>query len=280
MSTRRYFTKEEQAEIVKMYQSGTSIKAIARHFGLKHHSSVSDTLDRLDIKKRAIGEDNRLYKLDNTMFDVIDTEEKAYWLGFLYADGCLSRGKTLYLILAERDGEHVNTFKQFMRSESPLKHIVSNRSTYGESKQIKIEITDKHLGERMSELGMNTVRKMSGYGSLPFISEHLVHHWIRGWCDGDGSVGTKDESIGFCGTQELLLKVRSILADEKGLNPELQIKMYRHMYYLIYKGYFVANKVADYLYQDATVYLPRKREIINNWRERFPRERDDLGRYV
>ena len=35
---------------------------------------------------------------DNTIFEKIDSEEKAYWLGFLEADGCLHSGKGDYRI--------------------------------------------------------------------------------------------------------------------------------------------------------------------------------------
>ena len=32
----------------------------------------------------------RMYDIDKDYFKVIDTEEKAYWLGFIYADGSIS----------------------------------------------------------------------------------------------------------------------------------------------------------------------------------------------
>lgn len=34
---------------------------------------------------------NRRHTLDATYFDQIDTPEKAYWLGFVWADGGLSK---------------------------------------------------------------------------------------------------------------------------------------------------------------------------------------------
>ena len=47
-----------------------------------------------------------------TNFNVIDTEEKAYWLGFLYADGCVhSAENKIELGLAEKDYKHIESLK-------------------------------------------------------------------------------------------------------------------------------------------------------------------------
>ena len=46
-------------------------------------------------------------------FDKINTEEKAYWLGFLYADGSISsKEDKIELGLAEKDLHHIEKFKQ------------------------------------------------------------------------------------------------------------------------------------------------------------------------
>lgn len=48
-------------------------------------------------------------------FKVIDTEEKAYWLGFLYADGCVgSTESKIELSLAEQDFHHIEKFRDFI----------------------------------------------------------------------------------------------------------------------------------------------------------------------
>jgi len=54
-------------------------------------------------------------------FDNIDTEEKAYWLGFLYADGWVSsKGNTVGLTLALKDIEHLKKYNNFLRYEKGL----------------------------------------------------------------------------------------------------------------------------------------------------------------
>ena len=51
----------------------------------------------------------RLNKLNHSYFDVIDTEYKAYILGFIFADGCIvdnfnGRQKSLRIEIIETDG--------------------------------------------------------------------------------------------------------------------------------------------------------------------------------
>ena len=54
---------------------------------------------------------------DEHSFDVIDTEEKAYWLGFLYADGNVSNTKNeVGITLQSSDIKHLYKFKTFLKS--------------------------------------------------------------------------------------------------------------------------------------------------------------------
>ena len=54
-------------------------------------------------------------KFDNTVFDTIDTEEKAYWLGFMYADGYVqNNGNSVELSLKGSDVEHLEKFRVFL----------------------------------------------------------------------------------------------------------------------------------------------------------------------
>lgn len=72
-----------------------------------------------------VNKQNRL-KFDNTVFDSIDTEEKAYWLGFIFADGTinsspLEAGKkpkyTMEISLKVDDFHHLEKFNTFMKYE-------------------------------------------------------------------------------------------------------------------------------------------------------------------
>lgn len=57
------------------------------------------------------------------IFENIDTEEKAYWLGFLYADGCVgSKESKVELSLAEKDLRHMEKFRSFIGIENKISY--------------------------------------------------------------------------------------------------------------------------------------------------------------
>ena len=77
-------------------------------------------IDRRTISKylkdngyEVINTQNRC-RIDETVFDTIDTEEKAYWLGFLYADGNInSKEYKLEINLCANDWQHLKKFQDF-----------------------------------------------------------------------------------------------------------------------------------------------------------------------
>lgn len=59
-----------------------------------------------------------LASFNHNFFEVIDTEEKAYWLGFIMADGCVSitHSPKVLLGVAEKDAEHIREFHYVLNS--------------------------------------------------------------------------------------------------------------------------------------------------------------------
>lgn len=75
-----------------------SLTKIGAKYNLDRHV-VSRRLKELGYK--VINHQNKV-KFNNTVFDSIDTEEKAYWLGFIFADGYIGfqkKEKNLIMIL-------------------------------------------------------------------------------------------------------------------------------------------------------------------------------------
>jgi hypothetical protein len=256
----RNFTDEQEAEIGRRYLAGESAKAIGRSLGKNYHASICAALRRQGIEQRPAPERNRLYALNPHVFDAIDNELAAYWLGFLYADGAISR-RTLKLVLTHSDQEHLGQFRDFMQSTSPI----AVRERPGIDHNAYIEFTDRHLAARVRDLGIVVGRPYPErmIGNVP---HDLVHHCIRGFFDGDGSA-RKNGSVALCGDQAILSWIRQCVADAAGTNPHLTLTKHSKsdIYYLYFSSVRPAQKFASYIYHDATLWLGRKRQVVDSW---------------
>lgn len=81
----RHAGKFEIKDVIDLYKSNKSIKEIAKLFN-SSQETISKVLkeNNIEVYRR-----NKI-NFDEHIFDVIDTEEKAYWLGFIFADGYIA----------------------------------------------------------------------------------------------------------------------------------------------------------------------------------------------
>ncbi len=77
---------EQIDQVIERYKNGESARVISKSFGISP-PSIYGLLKRRSIERRTYSETSRKYSLNETYFNNIDCQEKAYFLGFLYADG-------------------------------------------------------------------------------------------------------------------------------------------------------------------------------------------------
>lgn len=77
------YTKEQMNKIVELKKQGKGVTEIGRLLNL----------DRGQISKKLkeLGYSTERNPIQKDIFSIIDSEEKAYWLGFLYADGYINK---------------------------------------------------------------------------------------------------------------------------------------------------------------------------------------------
>lgn len=202
---------------------------------------------------------------DNTVFDQIDSEEKAYWLGFIYADGTISSHKegkkkryNFELSLSIEDLNHLYKFQKFLKSnKEPNISTAGNLYKY---QRCRIVISNKHLWNILNNYGC--VPKKSLMLKFPneqiFKDKSLIKDFIRGYFDGDGCISYCDKShsnmtISLLGTKDFLEVLQNYLPLEK----KNKIDKIKNIYKLSFqrsRGKYVLN----YLYNNATIYLDRK----------------------
>ena len=199
-------------------------------------------------------EGSRRYTLNESYFDVIDTEAKAYWLGFITADGGVikdAKTNALRVELAERDGDHVRLLAQALGSDKPPWR---RRTFVGSS------FDSWRMVESLDRLGI-TPRK-SGIVKPWAGPADLMNHYWRGLFDGDGTIchvgsdtrwqiGIYGSEACVCGFAAWAARICGSRAIPRGGTT---------CWYWRVGGNRMARMLSVALYDNATVFLPRKRE--------------------
>lgn len=237
----------------------------------RHHKvdpgTILRTLRRNGVKIRT----HVNHTLNDGYFNRIDTEEKAYFLGFLYADGCVLTHQSsmeMSIGLSSKDGYMLEWMKKQLEYTGPIGIYEYKREGKDYDDAHLLRCKSNGLCSDLIRLGCiprkSLVLRWPEKGSIP---EHLMHHFIRGYFDGDGhfTFWTKEGRIsqlmiGFSGTESFLNDLEHYLVEHVGVNRNKVIKDRSKAYTLRHTGNKVAHKIGSYLYKDATIYLTRKHD--------------------
>lgn len=234
-------------KIIELYRTGLYTTDIDSILGLRNGVSQyllnkSNVMLRHRGLKSKIGNEN--------YFDLIDTEEKAYFLGYIMADGNVSTINSQYSLkihIAIQDREIVDKFLKAINSSNKTKVKTDSNSYY-------VSLTSVHMCKGLIELGVipNKTGKELISKDIP---KDLLNHYIRGFFDGDGITDISRKRSGFVGSVNIINNILEILNEnltifEAGKNKKV-------VYFLGGKKF--SKKLYDYLYRDSTIWLERKR---------------------
>ncbi len=242
-------TKYEEKDVIKLLESGMSCTDIGKLYGISLYP-IFKIAKRHNIKYK---------KFNYNIFDSIDTEEKAYWLGFIFADGCIAKNHYRFeLSLKGEDFDHLCKFSKFInldKNKIKKKIVKYNDKTY---ECFRISFSNKHFWGILNSYGC-TPRKsltLEFPDESVFKSKDLIIHFIRGYFDGDGWICCTDKTkcIGALGTPSFLNSCQKYL----NINRKLYCNhgSYLTMKFVVY-GYS-GFKIAEYLYSNSEIYLERK----------------------
>ena len=248
----------EKYELGKeMYLKGKSINKISKELKISR-SRFSIYLKQQDIKVNAMPHKKNIQE---NIFDVIDTEEKAYRLGFLYADGCVgNNGRTdIGLGLAIKDLCHIKKFKNFLKW---------NGKIYTDDIKCRISFKNKHMHNSLVELGCvpkkSLILKFPSEDKLP---KNLQRHFIRGYFDGDGCFCNTEKTfeISIIGTQDMLENICKISNINKQRIYSLNTKS-KEVKRISFGKKELIDNFLEFIYLDSTIYLDRKYQKYINYK--------------
>lgn len=210
------------------------------------------------------------YNINQNYFDIIDSEDKAYWIGFIYADGYLNKNSNTFGIeLNIEDIEHLKKFNSHIESNREIK-VYNKNSTFGPQTTCRWTCANNKIYSDLIKHGITSTKSYNG--DIPTIDDDkYIKDMIRGIFDGDGSItyrsgknGYLTASIGICGTKEVLEYIEEFSGFKWSWcqrHPDRDVNNYQ-----IHTG--KQNNIINFLnliYSDSNVYLDRKYEKCINY---------------
>jgi hypothetical protein len=229
-----------QKQIAEIYN--VSQKTIG-NFLLKNNIKVNS--------RKRINESRLYFNID--YFDSINSEKKAYWLGYISADGCLKNNK---VNIVSKDKEIIFKFKNDLCSEHKLcESTIYDKRTKKSYTSYSISITNNLFNKKVQNY--INIDKSNSF-RLPKLEDKYYPFFIAGMFDGDGHVGF-NKNIMRCSlisTSECLIEIQDILEKIGIKKTKLQnSKKYSRLY--LYKDTFMFLK---FIYNEefSEIYLSRK----------------------
>ena len=255
---RRKLIQADISNIIELYNLGKSQIKIANQFNCSQ-TLISKILRKNNIKTRV---SVTTYQVNQDFFKAINSQESAYFLGLLYADGCVSVrkcGYTLSIKLQIKDQIIIEKFRDIMSPLSPIK--------VSDGKYCYFRINQKEICQQLIRHGC--VPKKSLILKFPeTVPDELLSHFIRGYSDGDGCIYNNKLKRGvntiwkIVSTKDFCERVKDLLKDKLKINSSISLSRPNNLVtsVLVVGGNLQVRKLLDWIYYGATVYLPRKHE--------------------
>lgn len=245
----------DELEYLKENYQDKSYKEIGEYLGRKEQA-IRSKLHYLGLKKS-------IHHCNYNYFETIDTEDKAYWLGFIYADGNINKAKnTLTINLQGRDYKHLEKLNKCIDGNFAVKRFDANKSGHI-YKMCQILVYSTKMANDLISHGVipNKTDKIT----FPELPRHLIRHFIRGYFDGDGSIcerkhkkGLSDLACSFaCGNKLFLESLRAVLF-QNDIKSYLVKDKRGEKFSLSLAGLQNPDIFLHYIYNDANIYLDRK----------------------
>ena len=248
-------------EIIYSYKKGETIRNIASSYNVDPRT-VSSFLKQfgINIKKPR---PPKIYSVKEDIFQNIDTEEKAWMLGFIYADGYIDSSKTkLKFTLAEKDKDVLEKIKSILRSNSPIKRKEGRQikgTDYFGSSTVTLMISNAQICQDLEKHGAFYKKSLKLQFPL-FLKDELIRHFIRGYFDGDGSItfGRHDfPKISIASNKEFLEEIHDILLKEN-ITSNIYASNRSKVNSLEINAKSSVEKFLNYIYKDSNIFMERK----------------------
>lgn len=251
----------EIEKIVLDYLNNISTIEIAQKYNVSDRTVVSWLLrENVEIRDRG-----KIAKVNQFIFDNIDSEIKAYTLGLITADGSVSKENNSITICLSKEDKYILEIINDKLLEGLGTIIVSHKKD--DKPRYVLSFSGKHIKERLKDFGIVPNKSYSLKKLSNLIPEKYYNHYMRGLFDGDGVCSyysshqkTRKVRIGFCAhEQEFVEDYRNFFNKKLNL-PKNKLFNTGGCWQCSWSALKDVQKFTEYVYKDATVFLGRKKK--------------------
>jgi hypothetical protein len=278
----RRITRTEGLAMSEMYAQYIPGPEIATHFQTTP-TAVYAALERLGIERRP-SHNGFVGDCDHDFFNIIDKEPKAYFLGAMGGDGCVSQDDEIIFDLKDIDIALVEAFRSALKIGNHIRTLETEKLFNGyrfQYRHARVAVNSPSLAEVLAKYGV--IPAKTGRTIPARIPEQvpavLERHYWRGWVDTDGWVAPRLTGIEVADGKRRQFEVG--LTGDRPVVEAFRDYCERHTAtgasilpngpiwsFTVTDSY--AMKMAGLLYDDATVYLERKFQAYQEWRALRP----------
>ena len=261
-------SEKEIDNVILMYKNGKSLKEICTKYNRTYNRYISKILkdNNIEINARTRNT-SRASKINEEYFNEINTQNKAYFLGLIIADGCIANYRKSFALSLDLKSSDEYILKKFSDEINGNNKILKNRGCSS------VRYGSKKLCTILFKYGV--VPRKSKITTFPKIQKEFNRHIIRGIFDGDGTVYIRKDTskkhdirleFGFAGTKELLTSIKKILIQDISIsNNKIVVREDRNISQLMFSKLDDIKNFYNYIYKDSEIYLKRKKEKFDKF---------------
>ncbi len=265
---KRKVALSDYKQIGEEYVAGQSTHKLGAKYGVSA-AIILKILRKENIETRNAEDTHRIYAINEDYFDTIDTPEKAYILGFTYADGCnIKEGNFISYDLNTKDIDVLQKIAERIYLDNPhdrVHNYVRERETKRGLKKFPysvLTLNSKHICGVLDKLGCEPRKSLTTKFPLWLTDKELQRHFIRGYYDGDGGLFITDIKgrgalARIIGTTPFIDSCIDIIKKSVDTNIYVEV-LDKGLRRLVISGNQQSKRFLDWLYQGSTIHLNRK----------------------
>ncbi|GAB6602323.1 LAGLIDADG family homing endonuclease [Bacillus cereus] len=241
--------KLSKPEIIHLYAEGKGTSEIAMLANVSARY-IRMVLSDSNVPRRAIGSWKRKYDITEDYFKTW-SNNMAYILGFIAADGVIPK-ENQCVSISQKESYILEDIKKELKTNQPL---YQNKKTG----VYMLNINSKTIKDDL--MNIHGIMPCKSFNiEFPFVPEEYLHHFVRGYFDGDGYVNYETYTVSFVGGSYSFMNSLHQILQNRNLRADIlnQNKHYR----VILSGRKSIQLFSNWIYKDKDIYLHRKYEVF------------------